>query len=907
MRRDRYHELRTLLRPDRIEDDVDEELRLHLELRAAELERGGMAPDVAREEALRRFGDVSRYRTETCAIDESVTRERRRMEILDAVRRETRHSLRSLLRAPMFAGVAVLTLALGIGATTALFTLLDSIVLRPLPYPEPDRLVQLRHAVPRVQEGQEWENSVASYFHYGTESSSFEELGAALRTTFSVSGDGEAERLEGARVSASLFSVLGARAAHGRLIGEEDDRPGVDPVAVLGHEIWRTRYQADPGIVGRDININAQPVRVIGVLAPGFTLPNHATHIWLPAQLDRTAEAVNSHYVPTFARLRPGVTAQAARAELVQLADRLPALFPNAYSEAFFQRSGFTPQVHPLRSIVLGKAGSGRMGIDGVLWMLLGAVSLVLLIACANVANLMLARAEVRRRELTVRSALGAERVHMAVHYLTESLLLASAAAVLGVFLAWGGVQLLLATAPATLPRLADVGLSLNAIMFAAGVSALTGVVFGVVPVLRHRSDFAELRESGRGATASRRRQLARGALVVSQVAMALVLLAAGGLMLKTFLNLRSVDAGLNPDGVLTFSVTLPALRYPEEVSVAQFHRELTQRIGALPGVAGTSAVSSLPLGGGAGCAHTVGEGSATSGADAACVPVSLALPGYFETMGIAVAGRELTWSDFERRADVAVISRALSQRLWPGEDPLGRRLISFQDGPPWFTIVGVADDVLADGLDQPAAQTVYYPTRRPDAEGYWGPHGPRTLTFVVKSSTSDPVLLTRAVRSVVRGMDPEVPLADVRTMNDVIMNSDRMARTTFTMMLLGIAAVVALFLSAVGLYGVISYLVGRRRAEIGVRMALGARVSEVARLVVIQSVRLTLLGIVAGVIAALFVTRALTALVWGVQPTDPVTLLLVSALLLVVAVAASALPARRAARTPPSDALRSD
>ena len=900
---DRYRELRSLLRPERIEDDVAEELALHLELRVADLVARGMSADAAREEAKRRFGDVSKYSAETCAIDESILRERRRMEVIDSIRRETRHSLRALTRAPVFTIVAVLTLGLGTGATTAIFTMLDAIVLRPLPYREPERLVQITHAVPRVQEGQEWQNSVASYVYYGEHSTSFDGMGAYSRGAYPVSDDGDAERLTGAQTTASLLPLLGARAVIGRLYNEEDDVPGADPVVLLSHEIWQSRYNGDESVVGRTINVNATPVTVIGVLEPGFSLPNHETHVWLPWQLDLT-EVVNSHYVNTYARLKSGVTPQAAQTELAQLQQRLPTVFPKAYSTSFFERSGFSARVHPLRSVVLGKAASGtRVGIDNVLWMLLGAVALVLLIACANVANLMLVRSEVRRRELTVRAALGAERAHMAVHHLVESLLLSTAAAIVGIFLAWAGIQLLLALAPPTLPRLGEIAVSRNSLLFAIGISALTGVLFGLVPVIRQRTSFGELRESGRGMTVSRHRQLVRNTLVIGQVAMALVLLAAGGLMLKSFFNLREVRSGIDGENVLTFNVSLPPSRYDDEPKIYAFQREFVERVNALAGVGSVGASSSLPLSGSAGCAHTSGEGTEQG----VCIPVAAVLPGYFETLGIPVSGASFTWNDHDTRANKAIISRALADRLWPGQDPIGRQIISFQDGPPWFRIVGVAENVLADGLDQPPAQNLYYLTRQPALQGYYGPHGVPRLWFVVRTSLDQPEALTNSIRGVLREMDREVPLAEVKSMQTVIMSSEKMARTTFTMMLLGIAAIIALFLSAVGLYGVIAYLVGRRRAEIGVRMALGARVSEVARLVIMQSVRLTVAGIAIGVVAAFFVTRALASLVYEVEPTDPATLLMVSLLLVLVAVIASAVPARRAAATAPSEALRAD
>ena len=900
---DRYRELRSRLRPERIADDVDEELELHLALRAAELEATGLSPASAREEALRRFGSVQHYRAQTCAIDESIRRERRRMEILDAVRRETRQSLRALLRTPVFTVVAVLTLALGIGATTAIFTLLDSIVLRPLPYPEPDRLVQINHAVPGVQEGQECGNSIGSYLYYGEASTSFAGWGAASATTLTISGDGDAERLGAATASESLFRVLGARMVRGRLFTPEEDSPGADRVVVLSHEIWQARYGGDPDIIGRTIHINAVPTPVVGVLEPGFSLPNHETHFWLPLQMDPARADINAHMMfTTYARLAPDIMPEAAQADLERLVPNLPGLYPNAYGGTWIERTGFTPRVHALRDVVLGATGD-RAGVDRVLWMLLGAVSLVLLIACANVANLMLVRAEARRRELSVRAALGAERAHMAVHYLTESMLLTGTAALLGILLAFGGVQLLLASAPATLPRLADVALSANALLFAIGVSAVTGLFFGLVPIIRSAADFTELRESGRGLTVSRRRQLVRNGLVVGQVALALVLLAAGGLMFQSFLNLRAVQSGVEGERVLTFNVTLPWARYQDEAAVFRFQQQFVERLEALPGVDVAGATSSLPLAGVGGCSHTVGEDSTTGG----CVPTVFVLPGYFEALGIGVRGAAPSWSDLERRADGAVISRALAERLWPGQDPLGRRLISFQDGPPWYTVIGVADDVRAEGLDQPPTQAVYYPVRRPDAEGYWGPELQRGMGFVVRTTLDRPDLLTPDVRSMLREMDPEVPLSLTRTMEDVIMSSETMARTSFTMLLLGLAAFMALFLSGVGLYGVIAYLVGRRRAEIGVRMALGARVSEVARMVVLQSVRLTVVGIVLGIVGALALTRSLQSLLYDVVPADPLTLVLVSGVLLTVAVLASIVPAGRAARTPPSDALRAD
>ena len=895
---DRYRELRSLLRPDRLEDDVDEELLLHLELRAADLEARGMSSTEAREEALRRFGDVAAFRGETCAIEREIMRERRRMEIRDAVRRETRQAVRSLRRAPMFTAVAVLTLGLGVGATTAIFTLIDSVVLRPLPYPAPDRLVSIAHSAPRVSDG-DWGNSVASYFFYLDNNRSLEEAGAYATTTWTLSGAGDAERVDGARVSASLLRLLGARPLHGRLLNEADDTPGAAGAALLSYEIWHSRFGGDPGIVGRTITLSSTSYTVVGILAPRTRLPGHDTRVWTALQLNRSLEPVNWHYVGAYGRLRPGVELADAHSDIQRLTERLPEEFPGAYGDGFMEGSGFRASVNLVRDRVLGS-------IDRVLWMLFGAVALVLLIACANVGNLMLVRAEARRRELSLRTALGAERAHLAVHYLTESVLIALAASALGAALAFAGVKLLVALAPASVPRLDEITLGWRSLGFAASLAVLTGLLFGLVPLVRARVDFSELRDGGRGSTPSRERQLVRSALVVGQVGMALVLLAAGALMLQSLVNLRNVRSGIDPENVLTFQAFTPRARYDDD-AILRFQRALTERIAALPGVTHVGATTRVPLSSsGLNCSYTKAEDRPLPEGEA-CLPTVHVLPGYFEAMGIDItAGRAFTWSDVTARSGVAVISRALADRLWPDGDPIGRGIISYQDGPPWYRIIGVAEDVRSDGLDMPATQAVYYPTVAM-AGAYTTDHPFPQISYTVKTAGIEAASLQPAIRQIVHAMDPEVPVAGARTMREIIAGSDQVARTSFMMMLLGIAAVMALFLSAVGLYGVIAYLVGRRRSEIGVRMALGARVGQVVRLVLAQSVALAGLGIAVGIACALVVTQALEWLLFEVRPGDVRILLVVSMLLLLVAALASLVPARRAARTDPSEALRAD
>jgi putative ABC transport system permease protein len=896
---DRYQGLRSLLRPDRVADEVDEELLAHVEMRVADLIASGMSEPDAREEALRRFGDVNEWRTMTCEIDESILREQRRMEVFDSIRRETRHAVRSLVRAPLFTGVAVLTLALGIGATTAIFTLLDSIVLRPLSYPHSERLVQVSSAVPKMGEGQEWGNSVGGYFNYVDANRSFDEIGGFSRETFNLSGDGGAERVDGANVTASLLRVLGARTVHGHLFTDAEDSPGAGAFAILGYDLWRTRFNADPAIIGKTVRASSVDFTVVGVLEPGFTLPDHDTKMWIPAQLDRSARVQNYHWLQVYGRLKEGVTPAAAQADLQRIADRWPETLPTAYSTKFYDETGFHPSVETIRSKLLG-------GIERVLWMLLGAVGLVLMIACANVANLMLVRSESRRRELTVRSALGAERAHLLVHYLSESVLLAVISAALGVLLAFLGVRVLIAMSPDSLPRVRDVAVGARSLGFASLAALLTALVFGVVPALRSRVNFGELRESGRGTTASKHRQLVRSALVIGQVGMALVLLAAGALMLQSFVNLRSSETGLEPDGVLTFQALAPYNSYSTQDDMLRFHRALVDGIEALPGVESMSATTRLPFSGEGGCAHTVAEGRVAPDGESSCTPVVHILPDYFSIMGMPIiSGRAFDWRDVENSTGAVVVSRALAKRLWGDEDPLGRRIGSYGNLPE-YTVVGVVDDNRGDGVDKPPVEAAYYATRSlPHHRNGVGPWG--DITFVVKTSLGDPASLQPQIRELIRTLDPEVPLASVATMDDVISSSDQFARTSFTMLLLGVAAAMALFLSAVGLYGVIAYLVGRRRAEIGVRMALGARISQVAALVMMQSLKLALAGVAIGLIVALFTTRLLESLLFEIEPSDPVTLTGVSGILLLIAVLASLLPARRAARTDPSEALRAD
>lgn len=821
-----------------------------------------------------------------------------RVGLLDTLGREVRHAVRSLARSPSFTGITILTLALGIGATTGIFTLLDRVVLRPLPFPNEERLVWIESDVSGNATGR-WGLSEAGYFYYRDNAHSLDGLGVYVASdqTPLVGREG-AEVVSGAFVSAGLFDVLGLRATIGRRLTAEDDRPGGGDVAVLGHRFWMRRFNGDPRVIGTMLTIRGRPREIVGVLAPGANLPDASVDVWLPLNLDPAARPVNAHYLQAIGRLRPGLDASTAQRELAQLTARFPELFPSAYSTAFMQQYHFTPGVLPLRDHVVG-------GAKDRLWILLAAVGLVLVIACANVTNLFLVRLEARRRDAAIRTALGAGRGALAWHYLGESLLLALAAGALGLALAAGAIRVLLRLAPSSLPRLSEVQVGWEGAAFAAVVSLGAGVIFGLIPLLRRGVDITTLRESGRGLTASRPRQAARSALVVGQVGLALVLMAAAGLLLRSFQRLRAVQPGFDPNGVLAVDVSISSARYPTHEAAAAFYHELETRLGALPGVVSVGATQGLPLDDWGGCSVVFAQDKPLApGEEPICVSTPKVTPTYFATMHIPVRGSTPTWSDVENHVSGVVVSRALAARLWPGEDPIGKGINSNGGTEaPYYRVVGVAGDVRAEDLQKPPVEEVYYPMVPLPKSFLWSPA--RGMTVVLRTTLANPADLTGAVRRVVRALDPEAPVANVRTMRQVVARS--MARLSFTMLLLGVAAAMALVLSGVGLYGVVAYLVAQRRGEIGVRLALGAVPAQVGRLVVLQSVRLAVGGVALGLLGALAATRVLRSLLFGVSATDPVTLAGAALFLVAVAALASYAPARRAARVDPIEVLRGE
>jgi putative ABC transport system permease protein len=828
----------------------------------------------------------------------------------ERLRRELSHAVRGMLRRPGFAVIVIITLALGIGATTAIFTILDRVALHPLPFANSNRLVWIDSPTPGIAPDSRWKVSVAEFFYFQRKSRTLQNVAAYIKSRMTVTGKQPANRVSAVMASGSLFNVLGLHAAFGRVLADADNRPHATPVVVLSHGYWQSHFNSNPRVIGSMMDIDAIPHLIVGVLQPNASVPDAASpnvDLWTPLELDPDAQAVNSHYLPVVARLAPGATTRSAQTELARLTAQLPDLFPTAYSPSFMKQTGFRTEVQPLRTYVIGD-------IAARLWILLGAVGLVLTIACANVANLFLVRAEGRHREVAIRSALGAKRTDLAWQYLSETMVFGLVAGAAALVLAFAGLHAMIAVAPPELPRMSEVHLGWASVVFTGVTSLVAGALFGLLALMvggHPAEDTTTLREGGRGLTSSRSQQFARAGLVVAQTAFALVLLAAAGLMLQSFLNMRNVSPGFDPASLLTAEISIPGSRYDSYEKTETFYHTLLNRAAAIPGVHAAALGNAIPLGATSssnnefgGCALVFVEGRPLQpGEQAPCVGYPVVTPGYFRALGIKVRGREPSWSDVESRNGDVVVTQALAKRLWPGQDAIGKGVRGGGDNPPFYHVVGVASDFRGDALDKPPVQAVFYPLLPLPKSGLWGPR--TDVTILLRTNGLPPRTLTAPLRRILRDLDPNVPLSNIRTMDDVVTQS--MVRLSFTMTLLGIAAAMALILSAVGIYGVISYIVGRRTSEIGIRMALGAQASRVGIVVVMQSLQVAAIGVVVGILVGVVLTRALQSVLFDVSPTDPLTFVSVSVIMLVVAGLAAFVPAQRAMRVDPVEALRAE
>jgi predicted permease len=710
------------------------------------------------------------------------------MEFVRSLWRELRQALRSLRRAPSFALIALTTLSLGLGATMAIYSVLDAVVLRPLPYRHADRLVAVLHPTTVPGNGEsKWGMSAGGYFQFRALNHTLDDLGGyTTSTTILTGGDAAPEEVRVAWVTSTIFTTLQAHPYLGTLITAAEDAPGVPSTVVISYELWHQRFGADPSIIGTTIQLGGGAFEVIGVAEPGLTLPmpgpfastanlaGFGVDLWRPLELNPAGPFYNSHQYTGIGRLKPGVTVQQAQADLAAITKRFPELVPNAYHDRFMRQYNFRVGVTSLKQEVLGPT------VAKSLWILFGAVGLVLLIACANVANLFLVRMEAKRRETAIRSALGASRMQMARHHLAESLGLTLSAGVLGIILARWGMPALLAAAPRSIPRLAGVSLEWSAVFVGLALALVAGVVFGVVPLFRRGEDAGPLRDGGRGMTGSRQQRAVRSTLVVSQVALAVVLLAAAGLLVRSFQRLHDVKSGLDPHGVLTFEITLPFTQYGTVEAAVAFHQAFSTRLAALPGVTAVGASDRLPLQDyGSGCTGVSREGRPYAADEKApCVPIPTFTPGYFTAMGIAVKGRMPTWGDVGERTQAAVVTKALADRLWPGENPIGKGILPGDRGRGGFyRVAGVIPELRAAGLDQPPTEALFVPATLlgppPHKDGSLN-----TLVYSVRTSDADPMALLPQIRTLLASMNAQVPIANPRTMQDVVIHT--VAHTTF-------------------------------------------------------------------------------------------------------------------------------
>ncbi|HSK17675.1 MAG TPA: ABC transporter permease [Longimicrobiales bacterium] len=812
-----------------------------------------------------------------------------------------RQLVRQFVRAPSFTTVSVITLALGIGSTTAMFAVVDGVLLEPLPYEAPDRLVGLWHEAPGL-DLEDVNQSPALYLTYRAESRVFEDIGMWAAGRAAITGLGEPERIEVMRVTDGTLRLLGVRAARGRIFTREDDAAGAALTAVLSWGYWQTRLGSDPAAIGRTITVNGEPREIVGVLPRGFRLLDQDASIYLPLQFDPAEVILGNFSYQGLGRLKPGVTTAQADADLARLIPIAAERFPRGMTLQMLTEARFAPDVRPLSAEVIGDVGK-------VLWMLLGTVGIVLLVAGANVANLFLVRAEGRYREVAVRTALGASRARIAREFFAESIALALIGGMLGLGMAAAAVRVLKAVGPEQLPRLQDIAIDGTVLAVAFGLSVLVGALLGLVPVLRHSGEAitAGLRDGGRGGSTGRERHRARNTLVVAQLALALVLLAGSGLLVRSAQALRNVDPGFErPGDVLSFRLSIPQAEVSEPAAVLATHRRIMQEVEAIPGVAAVALTSAQPMEGySSSDPIDPEEFPAPPGQLAPIRRYKWLSPGWFATLGTPLlAGRDFTWNDMQTRVPIVIVSESLAREYWDSpQDAIGKRVRNVE-GRPWREIVGVAADVREDGVDQDPPPIAYWPMLVADV---WedGVDVQRTMAYTLRLERELTPALTDAVRRAVWAVNPNLPLADVTTLEQLFDRSR--ARTSFTLVMLSIAAAVALLLGAIGLYGVTSYAVAQRTREFGVRMALGARSSDVGGLVLRQAAVLIAIGVVAGLLVSLAATRLMTALLFGVAPADPITFIAVALLMGVVATVASLVPVRRATRVDPLEALRSE
>jgi len=817
-----------------------------------------------------------------------------------------RQVLRRLSRAPMFTAITLLTLAIGVGANTAIFSVVDAVLLKPLPYPHAEQLIGVWHKAPGINLP-DLNMSPSFYFIDREQNTTLQDIGMYDGDSFSVTGTGEPEHVRGLDVTDGTLPLLGVTPALGRLFSRFDDTAAAPATVILSYAYWQKKFGGATSVIGAPIVLDGKSRTIIGVLPRSFQfLDFHDAAIVAPFQMDRSKVKLGNFSQRAIARLKPGVTMQQAGTDMARLIPIAIRSFPppDGFSVALFEKAHFAPNLRPLKKDVIGDVGD-------VLWVLMGSIAMVLLVACANVANLLLVRVEGRRQELAIRSALGAPWGRTAGELLFESLMLGVAGSLIGLALAYAGLRALVAAAPTGLPRISEIGIDLPVLLFTFGLALVTSLLIGVIPIMKYAGVRATtgLREGGRALSQSRERHRARKILVIVQVALALVLLICSGLMIRTFQALMRVDPGFTaPDSLQTFRFYIPDTQFPDEQAdkVVHMDEEILDKIAALPGVQSAAFSNEVPMDGYDSNDVLFAQDHAVAEGDLPPIRRFKAIsPGFFSTIGAKlVAGRDITWTDTYDKRPVAIISEAFAREYWhDANGALGKKLrVASTDD--WREIVGVVQDIHDDGVDKPAPPAAYWPILKANFEGQ-KLQLQRGLGVVIRTPRAGSQAFMKEVQQQVWSVDPDVPLSDVSTVGELYTKS--MARTSFTLVMLSIAGAMALLLGVVGIYGVISYTVSQRTREIGIRMALGAQRGELTSLFVRQGLLLTGIGAACGLVVAFAAMRLMSSILFNVSPIDPLTYIVITAAVGLTTWLACYLPSRRAATINPVTALRSE
>jgi putative ABC transport system permease protein len=800
---------------------------------------------------------------------------------MDTLWRDMKFSLRMLVKNPGFTLVAVIALALAIGANTAIFSVVNTVLLRPLPFHDPGALIMIREM--KLPEFPEFSVAPGNYLDWKKQNTVFEQIIAFRGATYNLVGIGEPERLRGALVSAGTFNLLGVHPLVGRGFAPEEDQPGRDTEVLLSEGLWQRRFGSSPNIVGQQLNLSGRSYTVIGIMPASFQFPGPNAEVWAPLAFNaEQSQEHGGHYVSAIGRLKPNVSLKAASTEMKSIAQRMEKTYPES-------NTGWSVKLTPLLDYAVTQ-------IRPVLLVLMAAVALVLLIACANVANLLLARATAREKEIAIRGALGASRARVIRQLLTESAILAVIGAVVGVFLAWIGLKTLLALAPEGLPRMQHVHIDARALLFTVGITLSTGLIFGMFPAIQIiRTSLSEtLKEGGRSSGAGAHTHRVRNLLVVAEVAIAMVLLVGAGLLIKSFVRLMGVDPGFDPRHAIAVGLTVPQAKYPKPEQQAAFCSQLLQKVSTLPGVVAVGASHVLPMQDDFILTFNIkGRPPAKPGENPSANYYAVTTD-YFKAMGIPLLrGRTFTDRDVKDAPRVALISDSFARRYFPNEDPVGRWISMTNGRESYSEIVGIVGDVKQYGLAAPTPAQMYEPF----------PQDPFRFMNIILRTANDPVAMSGVVRSQVRAVDPDQPVSSIITLDRVV--ADSVARARFSVILLAVFSAIALVLSAVGIYGVMAYAVSQRTHEMGIRLALGAEPSDVMKLVVLHGMAINSVGLLVGVAAALALTRLLSSLLFGVKAYDPLTFVGIALLVTLVSLLACYVPARRAMRVDPIVALR--